>query len=153
MTVSPENNAPVTVGEVIHNYQQDGYPDRQRAARRPETQKAEEGYCNILLEFWQKISVGEVTLKTCDQYFDWRRGTLTRGSGERSVDLELNTLNNAMVWGCRDELIKTNPLYGRIRYRVDKKVKHCREFMPRDAEELHTIAKACFSHHGISLAL
>lgn len=148
LTVAPESSPGVTVGEVIRNYQRDGYPDRQRAARKPETQKAEEGYCNILLEFWDKIPVEEVTLKTCDQYFDWRRRKLTRGSGERTVDLELNTLNNSMVWASRDELIRTNPLYGRIRYRVDKKVKHCREFMPRDSDELHTIAKAFFSRKG-----
>ena len=145
LTVSPESLASVTVGEVIRNYQRDGYPDRQRAARKPETQKAEEGYCKILLEFWDKILVDAVTLKTCDQYFDWRRSRLTRGSGERTVDLELNTLNNAMVWASRDELIRTNPLYGRIRYRVDKQVRHCREFMPRDSDELHVIATAFFS--------
>ena len=94
LTVAPESSPAVTVGEIIRNDQQDGYPDRQRAARKPETQKAEEGYCHILLAFWDKIPVDEVTLKTCDQYFDWRRRKLTRGSGERTGDLELNTLNN-----------------------------------------------------------
>jgi hypothetical protein len=136
-----------TVGEVILNYREAGCPDRFRDERPADTKAAEETNCDNLLEFWEDIPVAIVSVAVFDRYCDTRKKTITKKgcSGNRTVDLELNTLRNAFLWACRCELIPQIPLSGRWpRYHSSKKVKHCREFKPHDAAELHRIAQRLF---------
>ncbi len=134
-----------TVGECIRLYQSAGCPDRQRAERPETSKKAELKNCEILLRFWESIRVSDLTVAVCDAYHDYRAGTVKKGSGKRTTDLELNTLKNALYWACRRELLKHMPLpSGWPSYCSEKLVQHCRNFMPRDAEELHKVAKLLF---------
>lgn len=136
-----------TVGEVIRRYAADGYLDHQRQPRRTETRKMETSNCEMLLNFWDKILIDEVTLGKCDQYCDWRRKQIKRkdSDGFRTVDLDLNTLNNAMIWAWRCEVIKFNPLaQRRPKYCTEKNVSHCREFKANDSNQLHDIARWLF---------
>lgn len=67
-------------------------------------------------------------------------------AGNRTVDMELTTLSNAFLWACRKELVRSNPMsVYRPRYCSDKNIRHCREFMPNDADELHRIAELMFA--------
>jgi len=62
------------------------------------------------------------------------------------VNRELNTLNNACKWAARSELIMFNPIADRPNYQPASAVKHCREFMPHSADELHQSAALLFEH-------
>ncbi len=136
-----------TVGEVIERYRADGFLDHQRQSRPADTRKMESDNCESLLPFWGKLSIEDVTLGKCDQYCDWRRKQIVRkgSTGFRTVDLDLNTLNNAMIWAWRCEIIKFNPLSARRpKYCTDRNVKHCRDFKAKDANELHAVARWLF---------
>jgi hypothetical protein len=142
--VLPARN--VTVGDVIRRYQKDGYPDRQRKVRPELMQKSEAANSDTLLGFWDQHLVTQIRIAVCDRYHDWRCEQIERGTGDRTVDLELNTLNNALVWACRVELISINPLAdGRPTYCSSKAVHHCREFMPLNVDELHAAARLLMS--------
>jgi hypothetical protein len=140
----------VYVGEVIDKYKTDGCLDRQRQRRPDTTKEAEEKRCDILKQFWKSVSISDVTIAQFDRYCDWRRNriveTKSRGKGGyRSVDCELNTLNNAFVWAVRCELVQFNPLNEkRPKYDSEKNVEHCRKFMARNADELHAVARFMF---------
>ena len=73
-------------------------------------------------------------------YHDWRISRAQQGTGNRAIDRELNTLNNAFGYAKRRGLIGVNPLADRPRYQSSKSVRHCREFMPGSADELHACA-------------
>ena len=139
-----EKQVGLTVGGVIRKYQHDDYPDQQRQERPARMHELEERNCLTLLEFWDRIRVEDVTIANCDRYHDWRCRRIVRGVGHRAVDLDLNTLSNAFLWGCRCELVKINPLATRPRYCSEKHIHHCREFMPADAEQLHKLARLFF---------
>jgi len=137
-----------TVGECIKLYQTDGYPDKQRGARPETMRKAEAANCVTLLEFWNTVQVDAITIAECDRYRDWRVKRIRRkgAAGNRSVDLEINTLRNSLLWAARKEVIRHMPMpAGWPTYCSDKTVQHCREFMPADANELHRIARMLFS--------
>jgi hypothetical protein len=137
----------VTTGQVIRCYEQDGYSDRHREKRTGRTMTKEKKNCETLLKFWQHIPVDAVTLAACDRYHEWRKKNIMKGyAGNRTVDMELTTLSNAFLWSCRKELVRSNPMsVYRPRYCSDKNIRHCREFMPNDSDELHRIAELMFA--------
>jgi hypothetical protein len=106
----------VTVGEVVRRYQKDGYLDRDLQPRPPSTLADEERNCKTLLEFWDLVDVTAVTDATCDKYRDWRKKRVQQGTGDRAIDRELNTLNNAFRYGKRREAVPVNPIADRPRY-------------------------------------
>jgi site-specific recombinase XerD len=135
-----------TVADVIRKYQADGYLDRDLQPRPPVTLADEERHCKTLLKFWDTVAVEIVTDATCDKYRDWRKKRVQQGNGDRAIDRELNTLNNAFRYCKRREVVSVNPLADRPRYQPSTKVRHCREFMPDDADELHGIAGLLFGN-------
>ena len=134
-----------TVGDVIRLYQQDKYPDKHLNTRTESTRADEERNCETLLLFWDSIPVDSVSVATCDRYRDWRLKRIKRGKGLRTIDCELNTLNNAFRYGVRRELAQKNPLADRPKYQPSKLVVHCRQYMPGNADELHAAARHLFS--------
>jgi hypothetical protein len=96
------------------------------------------------LGFFDGYSIEELDQALCDNYHKLRCGEVKRGNGNRTVELELNTLSNGLNWACRKKLIEGNLISKRARYRQAKDIHHCREFMPQDAEELHTIVRFMF---------
>lgn len=93
----------------------------------------------------------ELTLEDCQRYYDWRIKRLTRvgKGGGRTVDLELATLSNIFRCAMRNQSktgVTSNPFYSeRPRFRRADEVEHCRDFMPRSADELHALARAAQS--------
>lgn len=64
--------------------------------------------------------------------------------GDRAVNLERNTLNNAYKYAIRKELVTSIPVSSFPKFHPTSAVKHCREFMPQNAAELHNIARLLF---------
>ena len=77
-------------------------------------------------------------------YREWRLERVTKGDGLRTIDCELKTLSNAFRYAKRRGLVKLNPLSDRPKYQPSSTVRHCREFMPMNAEELHAIVRELF---------
>ncbi len=143
----------LTGGDVIARYELDSYPDKHKCKRTGRTLDDEISHCEKLKPFWSDVPVDKSGPGACDRYHTFRCAQGFRmGSGARTVDRELNTLNNAFRWAVRCELLKSNPLAERPHYQKSTDVKHCREFMPRDAEELHDAAREFFKHpHSVVL--
>ena len=127
----------VMVGEIISRYQKDGYLDKNLNGRAGGTLIEETRNCGTLLEFWKAIPVNAVTDAVCDRYRDWRIKRTKNGKGKRVIDRELNTLNNAFRYAKRRAIVRLNPVADRPRYQSSKEVRHCRDFMPGSADELH----------------
>ena len=70
---------------------------------------------------------------------------MRKGTGHRSTDLELNTLNNAMKWAVRKQLLKSNPVAERVRYYSPTQARHCKDVAPISADDLHTTARLLFA--------
>ena len=91
-----------------------------------------------------------LTLKDCDAYRKWRANggytwqrsekLLHSRAGDRCVDIELQTLGNALALAVRQEKLKANPLTGRGRYHSEEDTRHCRETAPTP-QQLHIIAQ------------
>lgn len=139
----------LTIGEVILKYEADGYPDKHKQKRTGLTLDSETTHCDMLLEFWENIPVPNAGPAACDRYHKWRtevKKVRNGCTGNRQVDRELNTLNNACRWGVRCEILKENPMSDRPRYQPSQEVKHCRQFCPKSTDELHDAARLFFKH-------
>ena len=143
-TLARPPEAVKTVGDVIRRYQNDGFPDKHLLSRPESTRASEEQHCRALLPFWNSIEAKTVTTPACDTYRDWRLERITKGEGLRAIDCELNTLSAAFRYSQRRGLVTVNPLVGRPKYQPGSRVRHCREFMPADADELHEIVRELF---------
>lgn len=135
-----------TMGDVIRKYMDDGYPNKYKQKRQGKNLYDEERHSKKLLEYWEFIPVANAGPAECDRYHDWRVKNLVQGKGNRITDRELQTLNNACRWAARQEFIKVNPVRDRPKYTPSSEVKHCREFMPRSADELHEAGALFFEH-------
>ena len=79
--------------------------------------ESESRNCIVLLKFFDRYFVSEISLPLFDSYHGWRKKHIKRGTGDRSVDMDLNTLSNALLWGMRSNLILQNPMnFRRPRY-------------------------------------
>jgi hypothetical protein len=128
------------VGGVIRHYETDGYLDKHLQPRTGGTHDEEGRHCKLPIQFWDKVEASAVSDFLCDKYAEWRKKGIQQGSGERMIDGELTTLNNAFRYAKRRDSVRFNPLVDRPKYQTAKMVKHCREFMPGSADELHGCA-------------
>jgi hypothetical protein len=148
-----------TVKTVIKRYLQDGCPNKKGVPRPPSKHlDAERERCETLMEhFNTEAPAADLIQNDFDNFKDWRVAKVIekeraaaekRGekyepdaqTGLRTVDLDLNCLNNAMRWAVRKTLLKTNPAASRAHYYTKSDATHCREFAPENADELHGIA-------------
>jgi hypothetical protein len=106
-----------TMGQVIEFYEASDHPDKFKQER-PETTLAEEKrHCALLMEHWRLIRVHNAGPAECDRYHTKRIAEVREGcKGHRTVDRELNTLNNACRWAARQEFVTLNPMIGRPKY-------------------------------------
>jgi len=134
-----------TIGECLQAFCLQGCPAKNRQPREGASLKAERAKCDSLFAFFGGMTARQLTPLTIDQYADWRIKRVKRGTGGRTVDLDLVTLKAALRWAVRTGRISTNPL-GSIElssYRTGQ-VKHCRESAPRSGDELHALAAHFF---------
>ena len=117
-------------------------------SKTPATVEQERKYVPRLAVFFGEKAAISLALKDCDAYREWRanggytwkRGETTQQSrgGTRIVDIELQTLGNALALAVRRGKLKLNPLAGRPRYHAEENTRHCRETAPT-AEQLQVI--------------
>ena len=130
----------LSVGRVLKEYEEAGCPDRKMRAKSPVTVQQERKHVLRLAAFFGEKAAISLNLKDCDAYREWRakggytwtHGAVTRKSeaGTRIVDLELQTLGNALALSMRRGKLKLNPLAGRPRYHSEENTRHCRETAP-----------------------
>jgi len=149
----------LTVGAVLTEYAESGYPDRSNRSKKTAVTVENERKCVQRLQaFFGMRAAVSLTLKDCDAYRKWRASggyTWQRGiekdehrkpildargnpkakvhrskAGDRIVDIELQTLGNALTLAVRQEKLKANPLAGRQRYHREEETRHCREVAP-----------------------
>ncbi len=135
-----------TFGELIGRYMRDGFLDKHLLPRKDATEQDERRNCETLLLFWDQVLIDDVEDRLCDDYRDQRVAKTKQGEGLRTTDRELNTLNNVFKYCKRRGLVKVNPLADRPKYQPTSRVRHCRDFCPRDANELHSAAAHLFQH-------
>jgi hypothetical protein len=141
---SPKTEKP-TVSKVIQIYIEANYLDRYLKPRIGRTLECETANCETLLEYWNGQVWDTLTPKSWDDYHEWRIKDLKKGcAGDSSVDKERITLSNAFNYAKRKEIVTANPAAGFSRHHPLSAVKHCREFQPKNAEELHEIAALFF---------
>jgi integrase len=137
-----------TLVELCSFYRKQGFPRRKGNPVGKEL--AEEERRVQMLERWPRAKHAwrEFTLEDCQRYHDWRVRQLTRlgKGGGRTVDLELTTLSNIFRCSMRNTSktgVTHNPFFTeRPRFRKASDVEHCREFMPRNADELNALCRA-----------
>jgi hypothetical protein len=136
-----------TVGTVIRLYIAEGYPDKMLNTRPSDMRESEAKNCETLLGFWDPVPIADCTSGRCDEYRDWRIEHKTRAQpGTRAIDLELNTLTNAFRLAKRRDTVLFNPMLDAPKYHDPRNVRHCRDFMPADADELHKLVRPLFQH-------
>jgi integrase len=141
----------LTVAAVLKEYVEFGFPDRKSRIKKTAATRETEGKSIQRLEaFFGPLAAVSLTLKDCDAYrkwranggYTWQRGEKLRRSraGDRCVDIELQTLGNALALAVRQEKLKVNPLTGRGRYHSEEDTRHCRETAPTP-QQLQIIAQ------------
>jgi integrase len=141
----------LTVAAVLKEYVEFGFPDRKSRIKKTSATRETEGKSIQRLEaFFGPRAAVSLTLKDCDAYrkwranggYTWQHGEKLRRSraGDRCVDIELQTLGNALAHTVRQEKLKANPLTGRGRYHSEEDTRHCRETAPTP-QQLHIIAQ------------
>lgn len=134
------------VGILLKRYSDDGCPDRYLKQRLETTQATELRNVAVLQGFWGRIRVTRICLATCYEYYHWRVARVTRGNGGgRTVELEFNTLRNALRHAERLGLVKALPNLMWPGFCPEESVRHCRECMPANATEVHALAERFFS--------
>ena len=75
---------------------------------------------------------GDLTLPLIHRYGETRP--------PRSADLELAGLSSVLSWAVRRGLLPLNPIRVRPRFQRSDQIRHARESMPRDGDELNALA-------------
>jgi len=155
-----------TVADLARLYLVKNCPRRNAAEQRsPADLVAEKKRVETLLK-WPGLqkAPAQFTLRDCPDYHAFRIGQIAakrlsqaggdpskirdQREGHRQVDKELVTLSNIFRCAIRhaDQTgITINPIgQDRQRFRNSKLIKHCRDHMPADANELHRIADILF---------
>lgn len=136
-----------SVGSLIQQYLEADCPDKRMHPRPAQFCKQEKQRLARVTEYFGKWPATELRIKDLHGYKDWRAANVTRGLGFRAIDLELNSLSNACNYGVNIGAIDINFLSrGRPRFQKSSDVKHCREFMPENGEELNRLAAALFAN-------
>jgi hypothetical protein len=145
--------ASLLTGELIDDYLQADCPDRRRRARVGRSLKDHKRLLAVARTWWAEKNPAEIRASDCDAYHSHRRdkvgvnskGSHARQGGDRAVELELQSLSDALGWACRQGKLASNPLASRPRYVDRAKVRHARSTMPGSADELHRLAADLFS--------
>lgn len=144
--------AGMTMAQLFDFYEASGCPRKNRSSERAaKSLKAELTSIASLRGFWQSKRFSDITLQDCGEYHTWRVSRITRNTGDSMVDRELVTLSNVFRWAMRNARktgVKYNPIaVERERFKDPRTVRHCREFQPADASELHFLAARLFERH------
>ncbi len=141
----------LTVAEVLSEYEAAGFPDKKDRTKKTEaTRHTEARALPRLRAFFGTRAAASLTAKDLNGYrkyraaggYTWTTGETTRKSkaGDRTIDLELQTLGNAVALAVRQEKLRENPLAGRTHYSTEADRRHAKDRMATQGQ-LQEIAK------------
>lgn len=136
--------ATLTVGAILEHYAASGYPDRNKLPRTGPGLDMEVRNVAKLREWWTARPAEAIAEADQDDYHTWRLADVSKGTGHRTSELELNTLRNALNWAVRTRKLKTQPMVKAYKFRRREDIQHARAFMPRNGDEMHRVAAALF---------
>lgn len=134
------------LGDLLADYLTAGCPDRHARARAAGPLLNCQHHIQGPLQWFADKSAGALTDRDREDYLAHRRQTVVRGTGERTTELELGTLNDALHWAWRRGDLKELPRSMRSTFRDPKHIAHARDAMPANATELHALAAWQFAH-------
>lgn len=137
--------ADATLTNIVDEYVAAGCPDHRLQPRADGAFDSEKRNLDTAMQWWSGKDPKAITAADCDAYWKWRKTKITKGTGDRTTELELQSLANALSWAVRAAKLDRNPLEKRPRYRDPKKIRHARDCMPGCADEWHVIAGQMFN--------
>lgn len=135
-TISP------TVANLLDRWSKAGFPNARGALPGDRHKRDHAKRIKFLSAVAGSKFASEISPAWCNGYATTRQKDRQRS---RAVDLELGTLKTALDFAAVQGWIEKNPLgFGRPKFHRASEVVHCRERMPANADELHTLANALF---------
>jgi integrase len=123
-----------------------GCPNKRLEQRPASFVDAEKPRVTRLISYFGPHPCDEIRLKLLPAYAAWRKRHCHRGTGERTVDLDLATLSNVLNYGVALGQLEMNWIaHNRPRYRKARDVRHSRVLMPASADVIHAIAGHLFA--------
>ena len=99
-----------------------------------------------LTAFFGSFDISEIRMPHYVSYKLWRVKKVERGTGERTVELEGNTLSNILSYGVATGRIELNFIRsGRPKFQKPEQVKRSRDKAPKNGDELNRLADYFFS--------
>ncbi len=139
------NGAANTFLDAANAYIDANCPNRRLEERPAPFCEAEKAKLLYLKDFFGPFPCDEIRLPLCIAYKKWRIPKIKKGTGERTVDLELSTLSNTLNYQVALSQLDFNYIRsGRPRFRKDADIRHCREVAPDSAETIHKIVVEFF---------
>lgn len=126
-------------------YTEANCPNRRLEEREVSFCETEKTKLLYLKDFFGAFPCNEIRLPLCIAYKKWRIPKIKKGTGERTIDLELSTLSNVLNYQVALGQLDFNYIRsGRPRFRKDTDVRHCREVAPDSAETIQKIVVRLF---------
>lgn len=130
--------------ELVKRWQTAGCPGRRR---KPKDLRQVDLALPWLLKFFGDFPISEIRLKHVPDYAEWRRKFVKRGTGNRTVDLDLGVLSNVLHYGVKIGVLELNYIYhARDKFQTLDKVRHAYKVSPKSAEIIHQIADYFFDN-------
>jgi hypothetical protein len=133
------------ITSILSAYVKAGHPRKKRPREKGSHLRQEEDAIPLLEKFFKGKHDDELDQDLLDDYHTWRVAKISKGTGDRTVDLDLNCLSNALNWAVRKKKIKVNPIFGRDKYYSPSKARHAKQVCPKSPEEMHDVARILFS--------
>jgi integrase len=135
-----------TFADLVRLYRAAGHPNRRVEESTPAQIAAENPRLDSLLGFFGSMKAADIRIAHLPAYRRWRVTKIKKNvTGERTVDLDTNTLSRVLSYGVAAGLLEFNFVRsGRPRFRKDVDVRRSREVAPPDAEAVHQLAAALF---------
>lgn len=119
-------------------------PNKKLEPRAKEFCNGEKLRIESLNGFFGSADIRSIKLVLLPEYKKWRTARLIKEvSGERTVEMDLCTLSNVLNYAVATGHMDFNYIRS-ARPRFRSEIKHCRQFAPESADEIHIVASAFF---------
>lgn len=120
-------------------------PNRRLESRPKDFCEDEKRRIESLNKFFGPLAAAGIRLANIPAFARWRMRQRGRGTKQRAVDKDTQTLSNVMNYGVSIGHLEINYVRsGRPRYRRAIDIRHCREMAPSSADAIHQIADELF---------
>jgi hypothetical protein len=147
ITEKPKKMKRLRISKALENYKRARFPSLRRGKLKYPGRKhlrTEQDAVETLCAFFKTKHVDELDADLLDDYHEWRKKNVSKGDGNRTCDLEMNTLSKALDWAVRKKTLKANPISTHTRYYSPSDARHAKEVAASSTEELHKVASVFF---------